>query len=222
MKEYKRLLRFIKPHILLLVFAFFCMLFSTLFSGVSMSMIVPLIDKIFANQEIVLTTQKLPIFLENLLDKINHIPQLQMLYFLVIGALVIELLKGIFLFLQAYLMSNLGQHVVKDVRFSLYRKLQELSLDFYGKKRSGELTSRITNDVGKIENAVSYGTTDLIFQSFQAVMFIYLIFFIHWKLALISFVMVPLVIFPAVKIGRLLRKLSQRSQESRGLRSDRK
>jgi len=189
------------------------MFFSTIFSGVSMSMIVPLVDKVFTNQKIILTTQKLPLFLENFLDKLNFIPQLQMLYFLVLAALVFEFLKGLSLFSQGYLMSNLGQNVVKDVRFSLYRKLQELSLDFYSQKRSGELTSRITNDVRMIENAVSYGVTDIIFQSFQAIMFVFLIFFIHWRLALVSFIMVPLVVIPVVKIGRTLRKLSKKSQE---------
>jgi len=178
-----------------------------------MSVLVPLIDKVFTNQEIVLTTHRLPFFLENLLDKINLIPQLQMLYFLAIFSLILELFKGLSLFAQGYSMSNLGQRVVKDVRFSLYKKLQGLSLDFYSQRRSGELASRITNDVRMIENAVSYGVTDLIFQSLQAIMFIFLIFFIHWKLALVSFVMVPLVIVPVVKIGRVLRKLSHRSQE---------
>ena len=178
-----------------------------------MSILVPLIDKVFTNQKIILTSHKLPFFLENFLERINTIPQLQMLCLLVVVALVLEFLKGISLFGQGYSMSNLGQHVVKDVRLSLYRKLQDLSLDFYSQKRSGELTSRITNDVRMIENAVSYGVTDLIFQSLQAIMFIFLIFFIHWRLALISFVMVPLVIVPVVKVGRVLRKLSQKSQE---------
>ena len=73
--------------------------------------------------------------------------------------------------------------------------------------------SRITNDVKIVENAVAYGSTDLIYQSLQVVIFATVIFFIYFKMALVAFVFLPLISLPIIKVGRALRKLSKRSQE---------
>jgi subfamily B ATP-binding cassette protein MsbA len=99
------------------------------------------------------------------------------------------------------------------VRNLIYAKLQVLSLDYFIQKRSGELVSRITNDVRLIENAVSYALTDLVYESFQVVSFSCLIFIIDWKLALISVVVLPMVAIPVIGVGKVLRRLSWRSQE---------
>jgi subfamily B ATP-binding cassette protein MsbA len=126
---------------------------------------------------------------------------------------VLFLLKGIFAFWQGYLMSDVGQLVIRDMRNSLYHKFQALSLDYFTKKRSGELISHVTNDVRMVENAVSYGLTDLIYQTLQIVLFSFLVFFIHWRLALVSLILLPLVSIPIIKMGRVLRRLSKSSQE---------
>ena len=73
--------------------------------------------------------------------------------------------------------------------------------------------SRITNDVRIVENAVSYGSMDLIYESLQVIIFTTVIFFIYFKMALIVFVFLPLITFPIIKVGKALRKLSKRSQE---------
>lgn len=212
MKEYLRLIKYLKPHITILVLAVVCMLFSAIFDGVSLSMIVPLADKVLTNQMIVLPT-KLPDFVMNFIDKINSIPSIKLLYIMAWSVLALFILKGFFAFFQGYFMSDIGQRVIRDVRLSLYKKLQDLSLDFYSQKRTGELISRITNDVKMLENAVSYGFTDLIYQSFQLIIFTFLIFAIHWKMALVALILFPAVAAPTVKIGRKLKKLTQRQQE---------
>jgi len=212
MKDYLKLLRFLKPHIGLLSLAGICMFFSAIFDGVSLSMIVPLADKVLTNKQIIVPN-KLPAFLLDFINRINAIPSLELIKIMAFTILTVFILKGFFNFWQTYLMSDIGQRVIRDLRFQLYQKLQTLSLDFYSQKRSGELISRITNDVRIIENAVSYGVTDLLYQSFQVVLFAFLIFFIYFKMALISLVFFPLVAVPMVQLGRRLRKLSKSSQE---------
>ncbi|RJO64747.1 MAG: ABC transporter ATP-binding protein [Candidatus Omnitrophota bacterium] len=212
MRDYVKLLKFVKPHIGLFVCAVICMIFSTLFDGISLGMIVPLADKVLTNKAIIVPT-KLPAFLSNLINMINSTPPLLLLHSMVIVILFIFLLKGLFEFLQSYLMSDVGQRVVRDIRAKLYQKMQELSLDYFTHKRGGELISRITNDVKLVENAVSYGSTDLVYQSLQVALFTSLIFFIHPKLALLSLLMLPLISFPILKIGKVLRKLSTKTQE---------
>lgn len=212
MRDYLRLLKFVRPYLGLFSLAGLCMIFSTLFDGVSLAMIVPLADKVLTNKKIVLPT-KLPANLANFVDKLNNTSPIVLLNYLAIGILVLFVLKGLFGFLQSYLMSDIGQRVTRDIRFKLYAKLQGLSLDYFTYKRGGELISRITNDVKLVENAVSYGSTDLVYQSLQVILFTFLIFFIHARLALISLVLLPLISFPIIRVGRALRKLSHRSQE---------
>ncbi|KPK97022.1 MAG: hypothetical protein AMJ95_11395, partial [Omnitrophica WOR_2 bacterium SM23_72] len=154
-----------------------------------------------------------PPFLADFIDKINNMAPEILLKYMAISIVALFLVKGIVGFFQSYLMSKIGQAVVRDIRSKLYAKLQSLSLDYFTQKRGGELMSRITNDVKLVENAVSYGATDIIYQMLQVIVYTFLTFFIYFKLALVSFVLLPLIGFPIIKVGRILRKLSKRAQE---------
>jgi subfamily B ATP-binding cassette protein MsbA len=188
------------------------MAFSAVFDGISLAMIVPLADKVLTNKEIIIPG-KLPSFLAGLVDRLNNTPAQAMLSALAFGILILFFLKGVFGFLQSYIMSDIGQRIVRDIRLKLYAKLQGLSLDYFTKKRGGEMISRVTNDVKVVENAVSYGSTDLIYQGLQVIIFTFLTFFIYFKMALVSFVLLPLISLPIIKVGRALRKLSKKSQD---------
>lgn len=207
MKEYFKLLKFVKPYIGLLVVASICMGISAIFDGVSLGMIVPISDRVLTNKRIVIPT-KLPLFLSELVEKLNNLPPLVVLKGMAITIAVLFLLKGVTFFLQNYLMNIVGQACVREVRNRLYKKFHDLSLDFYGRKRTGELVSRVTNDVGFITHAISYGLTDLIYQSMQITLFTFLAFYIYWKLALISFIIFPLILIPIAKIGKKIKKYS--------------
>lgn len=212
MREYLRLLKFVKPYLGLFSAAGVFMLFSAMFDGVSLAMIVPLADKVLTNKKIIFPT-KLPPFLENFVNNINNTPPEQLLTYMAIGIIALFFFKGLFGFLQSYYMSDIGQRVVRDIKAKLFVKFQSLSLEYFTHKRGGELISRITNDVKVVENAVSYGSTDLLYQSFQVIVFIFLVFFIYAKLALVVFLMVPVISFSILSVGKVLRKLSRRGQE---------
>ncbi len=211
-KEYRKFIRFLKPHAGLLGLAVFFMLISSLFDWVSIAMVVPVSDKVLNNGTIIFPVS-LPPSVNGLVAQVNAMKQADLLRLLILFTPVLFFLKGLFNFLYSYLMSKIGQLCVRDIRTILYEKIQTLSLDYFTKKRAGELISRITNDVRVVENALSYGTTDLVYQSFLVVMFSFTIFYIHFKLALGSLVMVPLVVWPIVTVGKVLRKISRNSQE---------
>lgn len=212
MREYKRFIKFLKPHSGKLSLAVIFMALSSLFDWVSLAMIVPVSDKILNNGKVVFPF-KLPGAIEDTVGLINSMPQARLLKWLIIFIPVLFFLKGLFNFIYSYHMSNIGQLCVRDIRGRLYEKLQEMSLEYYTRRRSGELISRITNDVKLVENALSYGTTDLVYQSFLVVLFSFTIFFIHWKLAIVSLLLIPFIAFPIVKVGKVLRKISRTSQE---------
>ena len=212
MNEYKRFIKFLRPHSGKLSLAVIFMALSSLFDWVSLAMIVPVSDKILNNGKVVFPF-KLPGAIENIVSVINSMPQAQLLKWLILFIPVLFFLKGLFNFIYSYHMSNIGQLCVRDIRGRLYEKLQGMSLEYYTSRRSGELISRITNDVKLVENALSYGTTDLVYQSFLVVLFSFTIFFIHWKLAIVSLLLIPFIAFPIVKVGKVLRKISRTSQE---------
>lgn len=212
MKEYIRLLKFVKPYKAIFTIAVGCMVFSAIFDGVSLAMIVPLADKVLTNKKIILPA-KMPAGVENFINLLNNTPPDVLLGYMALGIIILFFLKGLFGFLQGYFMSDIGQLVVRDIRSKLYAKLNELSLDYFTHKRGGELISRITNDVKLVENAVSYGSTDLIYQTLQVFVFLFLTIFIYAKMAAIVLIMAPLIAFLITKVGRGLRKLSRRSQE---------
>jgi len=212
-KDYLKLLKFVRPYLKQLSLATVCMGFSAIFDGVSLAMLVPLTDKVLTNKQIIIPT-KLPQFLSSFVDKINSIAPAVLLNYMAIAILALFFLKGFFGFFQSYLMSDLGQRVVRDIKAKLYAKIQTLSLEYFTHKRGGELMSRITNDVRIVENAVSYGTTDIVYQGLQVVIFTSLTFFIYFKMALLTFILLPVIALPIVKVGKVLRKLSKRSQEN--------
>ncbi|MFH0913292.1 MAG: ABC transporter ATP-binding protein [Candidatus Omnitrophota bacterium] len=213
MQSYRRLFKFARPYYRLLVLSAVFMGVVTLLDVFRLSAIVPVVDRIFTNKPIAFTSGKLPVFLEHILSQLNSLTPLKVLYLLLVVMPIALLIRAIFEFLQSYIMSDVGQRVIRDVRSLIYDKLQALSLDYFTQKRSGELISRITNDVKLIENAVSYALTDIVYQSLQVVSFALLTFFINWKMALISIIVLPLVAVPIVAVGKVLRKLSRKSQE---------
>jgi subfamily B ATP-binding cassette protein MsbA len=185
---------------------------STIFDGVSMSMIIPFSDKILSNGKIVAPT-KLPDFIQKFIDHLNGMSRLELLYDMAGFLVVMFILKNLSTFLQNWLMSDVGQRVMRDIRQRLYEKFQTLDLEYFSRKRSGELTSRITNDVAIVENAVSYGFSDLVYQTLQIIMFSTFVIVIYWNLAIIAILMVPFISIPIILVGKKLRKISKETQE---------
>ncbi len=128
----------------------------------------------------------------------------------IIGA---SLLKGIGGYLSAYLMTDLGQRVVRDVRDDLFGHLLDQSAAFFSRRTTGQLLSRITNDVAQIQQAVSETLGDLLRESLSLVGFACMLFYYDARLALVFMTGAPIVVYPVVRIGQRLRKVTRRSQE---------
>ena len=221
MKEYIRFLKFLKPYIWIMVIAIVCMIISSSMGGVSLGMLIPLVDNILTGRAIsVPGVQNLPEFLANLIDNVNSIPKASLLNWLIIIIALIFLIKEAFLFFQTYLMSRLGQSVLRDTRLAIYKKLLQLSNDFFANTQIGELVSRVTFDVGIIVNSITEGLTDLLLQPIQLCIYLFMViwiklyFSISWTLTLVTILVFPLVAYPVVKIGKKLRKISTATQES--------
>ncbi len=120
--------------------------------------------------------------------------------------IILYLVKGLSSYFATYLMSWVGQRTVMDLRNGLYESVIRQSVGFFKKKETGTLISHITNDVEKIQLAVSSAFGDLLMQSFALIGYAALLLYYDWRLALFCFVTAPLAVYPLVTLGRKLRR----------------
>lgn len=212
MKNYLKLLQFLRPHRGTFILAVVMMFFASFFEGFQLSLAIPMADRIFTNKQIVIPS-KLPEFVVHVIDFLNNTEPKKLFFyfpFLLVGILII---KNIFVFFYRYLMGIVAQRVMQDVRNKLFAKIQNLSLDYFSEKRTGELTSRITHDVNIIETALTSGLTDLFRQSSLIIVCTGIAVSIFPKGMLMVLMFFPLIGLPIITIGKRLRTLSKSSQE---------
>jgi subfamily B ATP-binding cassette protein MsbA len=122
-------------------------------------------------------------------------------------------LKGIGDYFSGYLMADVGQRVVMDLRNALFRHILGQSAAFFSRRTSGALLSRLTNDVNQVQVVVSETIADLARESLTVIGYTGFLFYLDWKLALVFFCALPLVIYPLWSLGRRVRRTSRRGQE---------
>ena len=116
-------------------------------------------------------------------------------------------------FVRSYLLSFIGERVMTDLRIRLFEHLQSLSLSFYNERRTGELVSRLTNDVSTVRNVVTSDISTALSQVLTFIGALILIIVTDWRLTLFMFALIPLVMLFAILFGRRLRKFSAAVQD---------
>ncbi|MGH9375074.1 MAG: ABC transporter ATP-binding protein, partial [Terriglobia bacterium] len=130
-----------------------------------------------------------------------------------IAIIGITFIKGISEYFATYSVSFIGQSVVRDLRNMLYIRIIDQSMAFFSENPTGKLISAVMSDIERIQDAVSYVTTNFLKQSFTLIGLLAVIFYVDWRLALISLILVPFVVFPSANIGRYIRMSSRKSQD---------
>src|SRR5688572_4450952 len=118
----------------------------------------------------------------------------------ILWILALYFCKGLGAYLSSYLMTDVGQRVVRDLRNVLFRHILGQSAAFFSAQTSGRLMSRITNDVGQVQRAVSETLGDLARESIALVFFTALLFRYDARLALVSLTAAPLIVYPLVRL----------------------
>jgi ATP-binding cassette, subfamily B, bacterial MsbA len=142
------------------------------------------------------------------------LPNQERLVFVASGIVFVYLLKGMGSYASAYLMADVGQRVVMDLRNDLYRHILGQSAAFFGQRTTGQLMSRINNDVGQVQQVVSETVGDLARESLSLVGFVFLMFYIDARLAIVCLTGAPLVVYPLIRLGQRVRRTTRRSQEA--------
>ena len=182
MKNYKRLLQYIRPYLKRLALAIVCIVVAAACNLYLPWIIKDMVDKVLAEKDMV------------------------MLYVICVSIVVVFLIRGIFYYGQSYLVSYIGQKVVIDVREVMFRKFQRMPMAYFDKHQTGETMSYITNDVAAIQSALVDQLIEMVTEGSILIGSIAMMIYLDWKLSLLTLVVIPLV-GQAMKIfGRKLKR----------------
>ncbi len=136
----------------------------------------------------------------------------RMLTLIPLGMLGIYFVKALGRYVQSVYMNYIGMHIVSRFREILLEKIIGSDMSFLYLNRSGELISRVTNDIGRIQYFVSNMLPELFRESITVISLVAYVIYLNPKLAFYSLILVPLIIYPLMAIARKLKKYSHRSQ----------
>lgn len=231
MKTYLRIVTFIKPYWKHLSASIFCTILFALLNGASIYLTIPLLDTLFQEpgkpkaQEQTQIIDKangiMPQWITDLKqsvsDGFNHFvfsgSKTQALLKICLLVLFTFLAKNIFGYMQAYYLATVEQGLIKDMRNSVYKHLHKLPMSFFKNEKTGNLISRITNDVNVVQASVSAVFLNLIREPLTIIVFLGIAVSISWKLMLFSIVILPVSLFVISWIGLILRRHSILLQE---------
>ncbi|HBP90697.1 MAG TPA: ABC transporter permease, partial [Nitrospiraceae bacterium] len=192
MKTFWRIVTYLKEYRLRLIGAFLCSAGVAGLSAVYAWLVQPVLDGIFIER--------------------NR----DMLLILPLAVLGVALLKALFAYGQGYLMSYVGHWLVSDVRQQLFVHIVRLPIRFHDANASGRLMARVISDVNEMANAIPSVLKDIFQQGLTFAAMLGVVFYQNWKLATIVLVVLPLSSLVLIRVGRRIRKLSKRGQESIG------
>ena len=182
MKNYKRLLQYMRPYVKQLILAIICIIMAAAANLYLPWIIKDMIDKVLAEKDMV------------------------MLNLICVGIVVVFLLRGIFYYGQSYLVSFIGQKVIIDVREVMFRKFQRMPMAYFDRHQTGEVMSYITNDVAAIQSALVDQLIEMVTEGSILIGSLVMMIVLDWKLSILTLVIIPLV-GQAMKIfGRKIKR----------------
>ncbi len=189
MKNYKRLLIYIKPYLGRFGLAIICIIVA---SGANLY---------------------LPWIIKDMIDKVLAEKDMAMLNFISVSIVVVFAIRGVFYYGQSYLVSYIGQRVVVDVREVMFRKFQRMPMAYFDKHQTGETMSYLTNDVGAIQAALVDNLIEMFTEGAVLIGSIAMMLYLDWKLSLLTLITVPLVGFAMRIFGKKIKSTSRVIQE---------
>ena len=137
----------------------------------------------------------------------------KMIYIIPIALVALYILKSIGRYVQSVSMAYIGSHIVTRFREMVLAKIISLDMAFLYINRSGELISRVTNDVQRVQYFVSNLFPELIRESLSVIALIGYVIYLNYELAFYALIVVPLLVYPLFAVAKKLKKYSHRSQE---------
>jgi len=221
MKTYLRLLEYIKKYRIKIAASIFMSIFYSLFSALSIYLTIPLLKTLFLdpNSSVENTAGNEQVF--DLYRSIQRSLEMYIfssgkesaLYKICVLILLAFFLKNITGYFQSLYMQYVEKGVLRDIRNVLYEKINSLSLRFFTQEKTGNLISRMTNDINLIQSGISAAFSNLIKEPLLIVIYLIISISISWQMTLMSVLVFPITIYVTSKIGSSLKRRSIRVQK---------
>jgi ATP-binding cassette, subfamily B, bacterial len=153
-----------------------------------------------------------PFLLRDVLDLGIFKHDTVLLTYLVAAMIVIATVTNAFSVWQTYISNVIGQRVMHDLRAAVYRHLQRMSLAFFTRTRTGEVQSRIANDIGGLDTVVTTTATTIAQNATTVIAAVVAMCILDWQLAVISLILVPLFVWLTRRVGKVRRKITSEQQ----------
>lgn len=219
MKKFIRIVSYIKEYKAYMGLYTLFISLSIIFSLFSLSMLIPFMDLIFGTNEltgVVKTVNNAA----SVKDQIYHFLQnsiaqygkVQALGWICLGIITAVLLKNLFLYLSWYFLAPIRNAVTRKYTKLLYDKILQLPIGYFTEQRKGDILSRSSNDIAELENSIISALEGMIKEPLNIIGIIVVLFAISAKLTLFVFVLLPLAGFVVGRIGRSLKKQTNKAQ----------
>ena len=206
MKDILALFQLARREKRLLILSLVCSAFVAFFTYVFVNLVQPIMDRLFQLGPAKSVPGKARFM--DVVFRYLGMDETQLVRFLPLLVLIVIFGKGLFTFLSSYFMKGVGHRVVKRLRDDLFTHLIYQSSSFFDRVRTGDLMSRLTNDVDKIHQAISGSMADFIEEIFILFALLVGVFVIDFRLAIVAFVVTPLAVIPLALFSRQLKKKS--------------
>jgi ATP-binding cassette subfamily B protein len=159
-----------------------------------------------------LVSMATPFLLRDVLDEAIPDKDTQLLTLLVAGMVAVAIVTGVIAVGQTWLSNSVGQRVMHDLRVSVYRHLQRLPLAFFTRTRTGEVQSRIANDIGGVQSVVTTTATSIVQNVTTVVATVTAMVLLDWRLAVFSLAVLPLFIWMSRRVGAQRKRITSQRQ----------
>jgi len=155
-----------------------------------------------------------PLIFRTMIDHVLPSKDMNGLVWLALALLLLPILNGTINVIQRRLNATIGEGVIYDLRVALFSKLQRMSLRFFTHTKSGELMSRLNNDVVGAQNAISNTIVDIVTNLIEVVAILAVMLALEWRLTLASIIILPLFIVVARRLGGRLRNIVRKQMDA--------
>lgn len=230
MNEYKKILKFARPHRKYIYGSLFFNLLYSAFQIASLGTILPVLGMLFGTIKPE-KYESAPVYSGDIIDFFTFLKEysnyyvqslvteygsLKVLAWLCIITAFMFLLRNVFRYLGSFLLINYRVGVTKDLRGAMYRKILSLPVSFFTESRKGDMMSRMSNDVGDVEGSILGSLVDLINAPFMLISTLVTLFFLSPEMTLFSLLVLPVMGTMIALIGKSLKKDSHEAQNEMG------
>jgi len=224
MKNYLRLLRYVKSYKGFAFLNIFFNMLSVVFSLFSLTMVIPFMNVLFGKEQVYAKVEwtfsvnaalaNFNYYLSQYIIENGKIPALTYICVLII---ILFFLKNLFRYLAMYFISPIRNGVVRDLRNKMYNKVLFLPLTYFSEEKKGDLMSRMTSDVQEIEWSIMQSLEVIFREPFTVALYLATMVIISPQLSLFVFILLPIAGLLIGQIGKSLRRTSSKSQAKMGV-----